>query len=269
MAKIQEDIDPQFVDEEEAEPEFVDEEDVEKDPDSELPDDVKKASKKDLYDRVKAAEKKAETAPDPTERISKAFETAIDRIKPAETTQIAPAPGESDLQFKERLKRDLFDEDKAEDVLNEAIDRRLGPRFAQTVELNFRQAEKIMELDPETGPVFKRYKVEINTYIKANFPPALHRNPQALEYAYKQVMAGHIEDIAQERANAILEVERKKSVETTRRVPIPLESGGGSGGTSEAPRRKIITVTQEDRRIADERGVDASVIAAQRSARMS
>lgn len=267
MAKT-EDVDPQFVDEEEGEPQFVDEEDA-VDEEAELPDDVKKASKKDLYDRVKAAEAKAEAAPDPTERISKAFETAVDKMKPMEAPQLVPTPGESDAQFKERLKKDLFDEEKAEDVLNEAIDRRLGPRLAQTVELNFKQAEKIMELDPETGPVFKRYKAEINSYIKANFPANLHRNPQALEYAYKQVMAGHIEDIAQERANAILEVERKKTVETTRRTPIPLESGGTSGGASGAPRRKIITVTQEDRRIADERGVDASVIAAQRSARMS
>jgi hypothetical protein len=268
MAKTKEDdIDPQFVDENEEEVSFVDEAEVEKDPDDALTEAEKKVTKKDLYAKVKALEEKAASSPDPTERISKAFETAVGKIRPLEAPAIAPLPGESDLEFKERLKKDLFDEDKVEGVLNEAIDRRLGPRLAQTVELNYKQAEKIMELDPETGPIYKRFKGEIGEYIKRNFPANLQRNPQALDYAYKQVMVAHIDEIAQEKANAILEVERKK-IEPARRAPLQLESGGGSGGAG-GPRKKIITITQVDRDLADERGVDASVIAAQRSARMS
>lgn len=250
----------EFEEEKDPEVEFVDEADVPKDPDDELPEDVKKLSKKELYERMKAAE--GASPPDPTERITKAVTDAFGKVV-APAPAPVQAPGESDNAFRERLKKDLFDEEKAEGVLNEAIDRRLGPRLAQTLDLTYRQAEKIMELDPETGPIFKRYRGEITDYITKNFPAEVRRNPQALEIAYKQVMVAHLDEIAQEKANAIL-AEAKKT-ETPRRAPLPLE---GSPGPS-TPRKKIVGITQEDRRVADERGVDASVIAAQRAARMS
>lgn len=271
MAKEKDDeIEPQFEDEKEVETEFVNEEDVKekKNPDDELPEDVKKETKASLYEKLKAAEEKASKVSDPTDRITSAFQKAVEKITPAAPAAV-PQPGETEAEFRERLKKDLFDEEKAEGVLNELIDRRLGPRLAQTVELNFKQAEKIMELDSETGPIYKKYKGEIQKYLASNFPANLQKNPQALEYAYKQVMASHIDDIAQERANAILEAERKKTPSSERREPVALDTGGAGGGGSAAPRKKTVIITQADREKADMLGVDASVVAARRSAKVS
>lgn len=265
MAKktVEEDVDPVFVDEEEAEVSFVNEEDVEEeeDPDKGLSDDEKKVSKKDLYAKVRDLESKATS--DPTDKIVGAFQTAADRIQ-GPAPQAVQVQGETEAQFKERLKKDLFDEEKSEGVLNELIDRRLGPRLQQTLELGYKQAERIMELDPETGPSFRKYKSEINKYIATNFPATLQKDPRVLELAFKQVQVLHLDEIAQERANTILEKERKK--EPSRREPIPLEGGGNERSSSPQGSRKIIVkITQEDRRKADELGVDASVIAEQRS----
>lgn len=259
--KSDDDIDPQF--EEEA-VDFVNEEDV-KDADEDLPEDVKKASKADLYKRVKDLEEKAQSVSDPTDRISSAFESAVSKMRPAEPV-VLPQAGESESDFRNRLKKDLFDEDKAEGVLNELIDRRLGPKLAQTAELNFKQAEKIMELDPETGPIFKKYRGEITTYIKANFAQ-FAKDPRALELAFQQVKVAHIDEIAQERANAILDAERKKT--PARREPVQMETGSGPSGGLPAPRKIQVVVTQEDRRIADESGVDANEVAASRMRRRS
>jgi len=263
MAKEKiEDVEPVFEDEGETTVEFVDESEAAVDPDAELPEDVKKTSKKDLYARVKELEEKEAKTSDPTDRITSAFEAAVGKMKTPE----APAPvqqaGESEADFKARLKKDLFDEDKAEGILNELIDRRLGPRLAQTVELNFKQAERLMELDPETGPIFKKYKGEIASYIKANFPQ-FAKDPRALELAFNQIRVAHVEEIAQERANAILESERKKA--PARREPIQMEAGGTSSGSIPAPRKTIITKTAEDYRKADELGVDVNVIAERRA----
>ena len=185
MAKEKvEDIDPVFEDENEPQIEFQDGE--ENDPDEGLTEDEKKVSKKDLYAKVKALEKKASEAPDPTERISQAFETAVGKMRSPEPLAPVQEPGESEALFKERLKKDLFDEDKVEGVLNEAIDRRLGPRFAQTAELNYKQAERLMELDPDLGSSFKRYRIEVNEYMRKS---GLPRNPMALEYAFNQILS--------------------------------------------------------------------------------
>jgi hypothetical protein len=265
MAKEKdEDLLPEFEDDKEEETQFVDETEAEPEPEEELPEEVKKSSKKDLYARVQAAEKKVAEAPDPTERISKAFEDAVGKIRPQEAPLIQQ-PGETDAAFRERFKTDAFDENKGIDTFNELIDRRIGPRLAQANELNFKQAERIMELDPETGPSFKKYKAEIQAYIKANFPPGVQRDPRVLELAFNQVRVVHVDEIAQERANAILEKERKK--DPARREPVPLEAGGGSGGGGGAVRRKILVRTAEDHRKADLAGVDVDVIVARRAAR--
>lgn len=266
--KKEEDVEPVFEDESDAEIEYVNEEDVPAE--SEEPEDLKKETKQSLYDKVKALEAKESSRGDPSERITTAFETAVNKMKAPEAPPLVPQAGESEKDFRERLKKDLFDEDKAEGVLNELIDRRLGPRLAQTVEINFSQAEKIMELDPVTGPVFKKYKGEIRDYIKTNFAQ-FQKDPRALELAFNQIRVIHIDDIAQDRANAILEQERKKAPE--RRERIPLETGGGSvgggGGGESRPRKITVAITQEDRRIADESGVDAEVVAARRARQRS
>ncbi len=272
MAKIidgKEDIEPQFEEEEpDAETVFEDEGEGAADPDEALPDEVKKLSKSDLYAKVKALEEKAAPPPDPTERIAGAVEKAFSGLR-SPVPQPQQQAGESDAEFMARLKKDLFDEEKAPALLNELIDRRMGPRFQQALELNFAQAQKLLELDPETGPVLKKYKTEIDALL-STLPANVQKTPQALDYALKQVKGAHIGDIAREMALAMLEEEKKKDAKT-RREPLSLEAGGGAGGAgaSPAPRKIILTRTQEDYRIADEMGVPVDAVVASRARRVS
>lgn len=260
------DVDPVFENEEEPEIEFTNEE--VKDPDAGLPEEVKKESKASLYEKMKAAEKKAAEVVDPSERITSAFEKVAERLAPAPVPVPVQQAGETDLQFRERLKKDLFDEEKSEGVINELIDRRIGPRLAQTQELTFKQAERIMELDPSTGPVFKKYRGEIDKYIAANFK-GFERDPRALELAFRQVQFSYVDDIAQERANVILEQERKKP-SSEKREPVLMEGASSAGAGAVQPRRKIVVqITQADREEADRMGVEPSVIAARRSRSVS
>jgi hypothetical protein len=267
MAK--DDVEPQFQDESPEEIVFTDEAAATPDPDEDLPEDVKKSSKKDLYNKVKALEEKAAAAPGVEDRIAGSFAKAVEGLRPAPAAA-APAPArESDADFMGRLKKDLFDEEKAPALLKELVAREVGPMFAQTVEINFAQARRLAEMDAETGPVLKRYGKEVDAML-GTLPDNVRKTPQALDYVLKQVRSAHISDIAREMAQTMLEEERART-DKPRRETLNLEAGGARGGSvsSAAPRKKIITITQEDRRKADEMGVDASVVAAQRAGRVS
>ncbi len=261
----EEDVEPIF---QEEEVEFRDEAEI-ADPDEGLPEEIKKLSRQDLYARVKDLEGKAASQPDPTERIAKAVEGAFSKVSIPQTPA-APQKVETEAEFRARLKTDLFDEEKAEGILNELVDRRLGPRFLQMQETAFKTTERLLETDASEGTIYKRYKGEVQEVLQT-LPPEIRKTPQALEFAFKQVKINHIDDIASERAKILLEEERKKAeereeTETTppRRQPLRMETGGrGEGATSS--RKIVVGITQEDRRIADELGVDPSEIARRRA----
>ena len=253
----------------EQEMEFVNEEDVEKDADDALPDEIKKKSKTDLYNELVA--RKEERAPDASAVMNTTLEALAAKLKAPEAAPLPAAQGESEDDFINRLKTDLFDENKVGKTLQEAVMRYAGPMLSQQNEQNFQQAEKLMRLDPETGPVFKEYQQEIKEYIKKNFPPAYHKTAQALDLAYKQVYASHVQEIAQKMAHRQVEEElakiKKETPSPVRKEPFRMEGSNNAAPTG--PRRMQVVITQGDRQIAEERGVDASVIAAARARRVS
>jgi len=253
----------------EQEMEFINEEDVESNPDEALPEEVKKKSKTDLYNELVA--KRDERTPDAAAVMNTTLEALAAKLKAPEALAVPMAPGETEEAFIERLKTDLFDENKVGKTLQEAVMRYAGPMLSQQNEQNFQQAEKLMRLDPETGPIFKEYNQEIKEYIKKNFPPAYHKTPQALDLAYKQVYASHVQEIAQKMAQRQVEEEiaklKKEAPAPKQREPFRME--GSSNSAPQGPRKMQVVITQGDRQEAEERGVDASVVAAQRARRVS
>jgi hypothetical protein len=248
---------PEMQWEEEVELVPEDSQDVQEDPDEDLPDEAKKLSKKDLYDKLQAKMKEPPQVVDNSAAVVDGIAKLVERIGPQGP---APQQGENDEVFAKRLKDQLFDDNTMYPTLKEAILRVASPLIAQQGDTVYSQAQKIMELDPETGPIYKKYKGEIENYIQKTFPANVRKNPQALDIAYKQVYAQHVNEIAEEIAKKKVaeEMEKLKGVsqaeEKTRRNSFSLEGSSSVSGVSQ--QKKRVGFTKEDARIADERGVD-------------
>ena len=216
---------------------FVNEEDV-NDPDDALPEEVKKKSKSDLYNEL-VARREAAPVSDSQAVVNSTLDALAAKLKAPEPLAAPVAQGESEEDFITRLKTDLFDENKVGKTLQEAVMRYAGPMLNQQNEQNFQQAEKLMKLDPETGPIFKEYGAEIKEYIRKNFPPAYHKTPQALDLAYKQVYASHVQEIAQKIAHRQVEEEiaKIKKEAPAKREPFRMEGSNNAAPSGPRPRR--------------------------------
>jgi hypothetical protein len=269
MAK-REDLEVAF--EEEAEQEFVREADVPpEEPTDTLPEEAKKKTKAELFAETQALRAEAAARPDSSAAVVAGLEKLAEKLKPAEAAAVAQQPGETEEQFVARLKVDLFDETKVGPTLREAVLRYVGPVLQQQNSDSFSTAMKLMELDPDTGPTFKRYKAETLTYLRANFR-GYETSPRALELAFQQVRSSHVQDIAEELAQKRLaELRKAEGLEEKpagaappARRPMGLEAGSAGGTSGVAPRRVTVVVTPNDEREAESRGVSPEAVARQR-----
>jgi hypothetical protein len=270
MAK-REDLEVAFEDEEPAE-DFVREADLPVEIDT-LPEEAKKKTKAELYAETQSLRAEAAARPDSSAAVVAGLEKLAEKLKPAEAQAIAQAPGETEEQFVARLKVDLFDETKVGPTLREAVLRYMGPVLQQQNNDAFATQQKLMELDPETGPTFKRYKAEVLTYLRTNFR-GYETSPRALELAFQQVRASHVQDIAEELAQTRLAELRKaegldEKEKPAARRPMGLEAGSAGGTTGVATRRVTVVVTPNDEREAESRGVSPEVVARQRARRVA
>jgi len=116
---------------------------------------------------------------------------------------LQPQQGESEEDFWKRVEKELWT-DKTSTVLREAIRKEVAQLSGPTSGLLLKQAEKLMELDPDKGTAYRQYKDEIREFIRG-LPKAAQANPDVFEYAYGQVAVRHIDDIALLKANELLE----------------------------------------------------------------
>jgi len=275
MAKEREELNVAFEEEAEVQDEFVREGEEAPDPDAELPEEEKKKSKTDLFKEAQALRESAASRPDTTDAVVKAFEKVAEKLTPREREVIpAPALGETEEQFVERLKVDLFDEKKVGTAMRDAVLRYAGPMLQQQNAQTYETTLKLMRLDPDLGPTFRRYEAEVLAYVRAKFK-GYEQSPQALELAFNQVRSSHVQEIAQEIADKKIEEMRKNGgleglPEGRKKEPLTLESGGGTSG---APARRVVrqtfTVTAQDEQEAEMRGVSPEVIARARARRVA
>jgi hypothetical protein len=272
MAK-REDLVVAFEESEPAEEDFVREADLPVEQDT-LPEEAKNKTKAELYAETQSLRAEAAARPDSSAAVVAGLEKLAEKLKPAEAAAVAQQPGETEEQFVARLKVDLFDETKVGPTLREAVLRYMGPVLQQQNNDAFATQQKLMELDPETGPMFKRYKAEVLTYLRTNFR-GYETSPRALELAFQQVRSGHVQDIAEELAQKRLAELRKaegldeKLAGTPPRKPMGLEAGSAGGSSGVAARRVTVVVTPNDEREAESRGVSPEVVARQRARRVA
>jgi len=118
-------------------------------------------------------------------------------------------PGESDETFRKRL-----DENYLETGLTSAMDeyfaRRLRPEVQRLLQNNLYTSRRLVALDPEKGPLYKKYQREVEDHITQLPPQAKLYNPEVYDEAVAQVAARHGDEIINERLQQALETEREK-----------------------------------------------------------
>lgn len=185
-----------------------------------------------LKEQIRELQEKA----DSTSALKESFVELGDVLKKSVGRQEQQQPqqmvGESDEDFWKRLEKDVWS-DKTASVIKEAIRREAGLLIGQSSGVILKQAEKFMEIDPEKGAAYKRYKDEIHEFIKG-LPPGAQSNPDVYEYAYGQVALRHIDEIAVMKADELLAkrgVIQKKPEPTYSETPGKVASGAAGKKT--------------------------------------
>lgn len=213
-------------------------------------------------EEVEALKQKA----DSTEQLRQSFVEYAEKASPANKKPEEPEPqkpGETDEAFRKRIEKEIFEEGKTTKALQEFIDRYAGPVVNQQ---NVQLAEankKLLLMDPDTGPKFKKYKAEIEDFV-ASLPANQRSNPEVWNYAYREVVNGrHADDEMQD----IIE---RKVQEKLRELGLGDSEDGseetiqertrqamGARNASVSPNRRVkrVRATEQDRRNAAESGV--------------
>lgn len=218
-----------------------------------LPEELKGKSKKELWEMLQKGQNNADTAQALREGIADLGKT-LQKPPPVENQQ----PGESDEEFRERIEKELFNNPGT--ALDEYGNRLTGKIVSTYSPIIMEQQRRIMKLDPSTGENFKRFESEIDETL-ATLSPRDQNNPKALEWAYKQVLDRHQEEIASEKIEDQVE---KKVAERLKELGVsegkPTKSVETSKGMSVTGRPKTkLYATKEDRRIADIKGMPLQV----------
>lgn len=123
---------------------------------------------------------------------------------------------------------------------------------AQFAVANQMQEKKILELDPQSGEIFKKYAKEIEAKVAA-LPPQYRFQPGVYTQMYRQTVQEHQEDIINERAAAQAQKIAEAAVaKALAEAGIKPKSGSSptyaeTGGTAPAVRPKTtLKITQRD-----------------------
>lgn len=185
-----------------------------------------------------------------------------------EPANIQQQPGESDEEFEKRLEADLFAEGKSGKAIREAIERYGGGQVAQLMSMISEQNKQLLQLSEEDGPIFKRYKREIEQIVK-ELPANQQNHPKVWEYALTQVKNTHQDELVKESVNAQVErlvkerlaelgVGEEAGAQKTKKQGEYVEGGSGRGSANAGGKssgKKRIYITETDRRIALEKGI--------------
>lgn len=163
-------------------------------------------------------------------------------------------PGESDADFRKRFKEELYNADDPLALVQQVVQRSVGPAFAG---LNSTVVNQERELLLLKNPSAAKYATEIDNLVAT--VPAAQRQPGIYNQALNMVLQQHQEEIIEERVAARL-AEQKKDEPKPEPKPAT-KPPAFSEGSSAAPRpKRQIHITREQRaayeRRADELGVD-------------
>ena len=147
---------------------------------------------------------------DSTSALTESFKTLAEKLNrdPETPANVAQKPGESEEEFAKRLEEMMFKPGQTGKAIQEAILRYVSPAIQQSMGAAIEAHKRVLELDPDTGPKFKRYKDEIEKKVGA-LPQNQRLMPGAYKWAYDQVVSEHqgeiIEELVAERVAKALE----------------------------------------------------------------
>lgn len=218
---------------------IVDEDRVEED----LPAEFKDLSKGDILKRLQEAEAKATQNTQLSEALTKlaANEPKV-ILQPAPTPPPAPTKAPTLDEMRETY-GEKFTLDPVGTVMELLQKDKMSPQVAQIASGNLQLARRIMELDPEKSPTFKKYANEIDQMV-ANAPPEIRTNPMIYEEAYKRVTANHMDDILNERVTAAVEKKLAELKVGATDAPKPGATFTETRGVPQPPKKTTIRMSQ-------------------------
>ena len=177
--------------------------------------------------------------------------------------------GETDEEFESRLEKELFAEGKTGKAIKDAINRYGGGQLSELTAIISNQNKQIIELHPEKGKIFNRYKGEIEGFVKS-LPKNQQYHPGVWEYALEQVKTKHQGELEQETISAAVdEAVRAKLAElgidpdnvqgSAAAAPKTLKKGSyvesGKGSPGAGVRRKTVYASAADKAEAEASGL--------------
>lgn len=217
---------------------------------------------------------------DPTNALAKGLEDLKDVLKgQGAAANVEQKPGESDEDFEKRLEEELFSEGKSGKAIKEAVQRYSGGQTSELMAYISQQNKRLLQLDEQKGPVFKRYQGEIEQEVQ-KLPAAQQKHPQVWDYAFEQVRTRHKDELeqesAEERANRMFKEKMealgldengepleggRQQAPAKKKRPAHVESGKGSANrtSSGGPKKKKLYVTEQDKEEARRSGVPVEI----------
>lgn len=179
-----------------------------------------------------------------------------------EPANVQQKPGESDEDFEKRLEQELFADGQSAKAIKEAVQRYGG--MGQVMSYISQQNKRLLKLDEESGPIFKRYESEIENVVN-KLPPDQQNHPQVWEYALGQVKERHKDELQSESVEQMVQRRVQEELEklgvsgqqegTKGKKSAPfVESGSGSANRG-GRKKKTVYVTETDKRNARESGL--------------
>jgi len=212
-------------------------------PDDGVPAEFKDVSKAQLVDRLKKVEAD-QAVKDKEASIFDRLGSTLEKIgnQPVPTAQAPQSPQEKPEELRERINQKSLE--SPADAMDEYFTHKMGPMVGQTLQGNLTLARKLMELDPERGPTFRKYVKDIDRLVESA-PPQAKVDPTIYDRAYKQVIQDHIDEIIAEKVAAAVAKSTEKAPETPK--PPSFSEGRGSGGRPGAQKQVRLSQVEAER----------------------
>jgi len=179
---------------------IIDEDQAEED----VPEEFKDQSKSDIIKRLKEVEDKQTESTKMSDALAQLATAQREQKIVMQPSQPAAAPAKPPtLDELRETYGEKFTMDPIGTVM-ELQNQKMSPQIQQMATGNLQLARKVMELDPEKGPTFKKYSNEIDGMV-ASAPPEIRTNPMIYEEAYKRVVTNHMDEILNERVAKAVE----------------------------------------------------------------
>ena len=167
--------------------------------------------------------------------------------------QVQAQPQESEEAYEERIKEELLTNPRK--VLDEHLRRSVSP-LVNSVASGARQTARELVRLQKGQDAFDRYGADIDRIVAGKpVSDIIQRPREVYEEAYNQVMASHLDDLIAIRVAEEVAKLRVNGSEGEARAS-GVRAPYGASQSRPAPREKRIILSEREREIADQKGLD-------------